>query len=229
MSVSNERPLPEFISHPLCPFNQRCVIGNLKNGWQRERDFRVTYVALGRLPEWFLGLSAGGPAFPTLRLAGITATDATAIFEYSLESGAGTLQPGTAHARVVVREWVAQVGALLNLLRGVFTAHTGEEVAAALDAVFRFLGRFERAPAIIRGIRNDAAFNAIDAAIAPFFSLALHFDTFRHDPRWQALPGVAAWGEALLADEDVQASTCAEFDLEFERFFEFTGGVFASR
>jgi len=219
---------PELISHPLCPFNQRFVIALLKNGKRRGEDFAVTYVDIGALPDWFTSLLPDGPAFPTSRQGGRVSGDAGAIFEYLDESSGGSLFRGTAAERLVLREWLARVDDLMHGLRAVFTAGTRDAIEPALATVFEKLAAFEAADPALVSTLNGREFSAVDAAMAPFFSLILQSRALRSHDAWRDLPGVRKWGDGLLADDEVGRSRCPNPAAEFIRFFEITGGVFGA-
>lgn len=217
--------IPELISHPLCPFTQRCVLAVLKQGMQRDKDFQVRYVDLGALPDWFTQLFSAnsGPAFPTLRIDDDIFTDAEAIFDRL----AGSLLPADADEQEIAHVWITKSATLLNLLRDVYMGQDKAQIDDALSALFQFAGKLERDIDAAPGLANGEAFSIVDVAFAPFFSLVFHYDSLRDDARWKTVPRMRQWGQTLIADKDVSASRCPDYAGEFDRFFEVTGGAFA--
>ena len=208
----------ELISHPLCPFNQRCVITALKKGLQKERNLKITYVDLGNIPEWFLEISPE-KAFPVLRLENRELLFKTQIINNFLdEDSAGFLRDESTLVHAKDRLWIERAAEYLNTLRDVFIAPDEKsflESKNKLFDLFRITENYlEQNPFYFR----NHHFTLVDGAFAPLFMLMFHFDSLKNDPAWLRYPNTKKWGLNLLEDAEVQASACPDYRGEFEYF-----------
>ena len=219
----------ELISHPLCPFNQRLVILLLLKGQRPGADFRVRYVSLAQLPEWFHALSPQG-AMPVLALTGVRclSTHACSTAEFLDEVTPPPLHPTDPVRRLRHRHWIVAADAILGKLRGVFTASHEADIELALDEIFQALSDLEGE------LHESAAWldkqaSIVDAAFAPLFCLLLHFRALADDRRWAPVPRVRAWAEYLLRQPSVQASKAPDYVDEFNKFFTLFDSAFPIR
>jgi glutathione S-transferase len=218
-----------LVSHPLCPYTQRCVITLLKKGLQRGVDFDVTYVDLAALPAWFFALSPSG-SMPALSIAAPTGSDVLlepqVINEYLNESTSGDLHTADPLRRAKDRYWIEYANKPLNLMRDVYIAKDADGVTAAVNAMFASLAPIEpQLEAEPHFFRNNA-FSLVDGTYAPLFKLMLQFEVVQQAAQWRQLPKTRAWAQHLLADSSVIASACPAYAREFEHFFKTFGSYF---
>jgi glutathione S-transferase len=214
----------EIVSHPLCPFAQRLVLVAIANGWKRDKDFKVTYLAYPTLKDT-VGLHSPTGDLPVLKVGGVVASTTTEhAAEYiDLVSGKKLL-PDTGEQRIIVRRREQMVRAALDALRSVFTAKTDEILDAGLKSFFGHLHRLNSDCATDNTSENDIRMDII--AMAPMFSLANFHPSLRNHSLWNRIPRLREMGRRLSDDPRVQASRCPYYDAEFKAFFSFSGSAF---
>ena len=214
----------EIVSHPLCPHAQRLVLVGLANGWQKDRDFKVTYLDLRTLKQ-AVGAHSPTGEIPAFKIDGVCATTTTEhAAEYFDQVAGGTLMPAEPLTRLLVRERERKVRGALDALRGVFTAPTAEVMSAAIDALFGHLATIDAD--LARDGTDDATTRMDMVALAPMFSLVTFHRGLRDDPKWDAIPRLRDLGRRIAADPTVIASRCPNYDAEFETFFSVTKSAF---
>ncbi|MFM9839477.1 MAG: glutathione S-transferase family protein [Cyclobacteriaceae bacterium] len=216
----------ELISHPLCPYNQRCVITLLQKGLERDKDFKVTYVDLGNLPDWFLKISPN-KSFPVLKVNGeVILLKTTPINEFLNETTPGSLHSDNPIQKAKDRYWIEYASGPLDGLRDVYTAKDKEAMDKALNKVFNFLEPIEKVleekPLYFRG----NAFTLVDGAYTPLFKLLFQFDSNKNTTQWASLPKTKHWAEHLISLEVAQKSATTEYAKEFAHFFDVFGSYF---
>ena len=210
----------ELISHPLCPYNQRCVITLLEKGLERNKDFTVTYVDLGNLPEWFLKISPN-KSFPVLKVNDeVVLLKTTPINEFLNETTPGSLHSDDAIQKAKDRYWVEYASGPLDAMRDVYVAKDKEAMNKALAKVFTFLEPIERALEEKPNYFHGNKFTLVDGAYAPLFKLMFQFESNCNAPQWTGLPKTKQWATHLVSLEVTQKSACPEYSKEFNHFFE---------
>jgi glutathione S-transferase len=216
----------ELISHPLCPYNQRCVITLLEKGLVRDKDFKVTYVDLDNLPIWFLKISPN-KSFPVLRVNGETVLLKTnPINEFLNESTPGSLHTDDLIQRATDRYWIEYASGPLDAMRDVYVAKDKESIEKSITKLFALLEPFEKQleerPNYFRGNK----FTLVDGAYAPLFKLLFQFNTIATLSNWDKLPRTKQWATHLLSLEVTQKSATPTYAQEFDHFFQVFGSYF---
>lgn len=213
----------ELVSHPLCPFTQACRIALARGGWE-DGSYTMTYVDLAALPDWFAVASPDND-MPVIRMDGeVRGYDARAFVEWVAESS-GTMRSADPVVRMQQREWSRKADKALDTLKDVFVATTTDALESAIVAVGAILAPMERALATGTSAIGTRDFSIADAAIAPFFSLALFYPELRQRLE-RVAPLAVAYGTRLIGDSQVDASRCNDYDGEFSHFFAIFGSVF---
>jgi glutathione S-transferase len=217
-------PEIEIVSHPLCPFAQRLVLVAMANGWQRDTNFKVTYLDLRTLKQTAGAHSPSGE-IPALKVDGQCRTTTTEqAAEYLDQITGGTLQPVDPAQRLVVRERERKVRATLDALRGVFTSQSPEALTAALDPLFGHLADIDRD--LASDGTDDRVIRMDMIALAPVFSLAMAHNGLRNSPRWDAVARLRDIGRRMAEHSVIKASRCPNYADEFATFFAVTISAF---
>ena len=196
-------------SHPLCPHAQKLRLALAT----RDVDFRFEPVDLAAIPDWFRELSPEG-RMPAIESGGDVGFDAAA----TIERYAPTPDDQ--------RDLVNTASALLDELRGVFTAKSEADLEVATQGLFASLARVE---ATLDRDAPASELDAADLAFAPLFSLLLFYRCLAERPEWESLPRLRRWADRLLADDRVLASRCPRYSAEFDHFFALVGASFPDR
>lgn len=216
----------ELISHPLCPYNQRCVITLLQKGLVRDKDFKVTYVDLGNLPEWFIKLSPN-KSFPVLRIEDkVILLKTNPINEFLNDITPGSLHSEDALQRAKDRYWIEYATGPLDALRDVYVAKDKEAMEKSLKRVFTLLETVENNLEANPNYFRSNTFTLVDGAYAPLFKLMHQFSTIADAPQWKNLPRTKHWAHYLLSLNVTQQSACPQYDQEFDHFFEIFSSYF---
>jgi len=180
-------------------------------------DFKVTYIDLRNKPDWFLAISPHGKV-PVLSVDGTPLFESNAIAEFLDETVAPRLHPQDPVARARNRAWTDFVPDFAAALSGVYYCKSSQDLPAALDVARQRMGRVERA----LGERgndgpyfNGAEMSLVDAAYAPFLQRFARVEEKLGSGLLQEFPALAAWSDALLADERVKGSVSEEFPQAF--------------
>jgi glutathione S-transferase len=216
----------ELISHPLCPYNQRCVITLLEKGLERDKDFKVTYVDLGNLPDWFLKISPN-KSFPVLKIdSEVVLLKTTPINEFLNETTPGSLHSTDAIQKAKDRYWIEYASGPLDAVRDVYVAKDKETMEKSLTKVFTLLEPIEKIleekPNYFRGNK----FTLVDGAYAPLFKLLFQFESNKNATQWATLPKTKQWATNLLSLEVTKKSATPEYAKEFVHFFEIFNSYF---
>jgi glutathione S-transferase len=181
-------------------------------------EFDVTYVNLRDKPDWFLAISPHGKV-PVLKVDDEILFESNAIAEYLDEVVAPRLHPEDPIDRARNRAWTDYTPDFSKVLTGgIGYARTAEAVAEGIENAKTPLGRVEAALAA-RG--NDGPFfngpdlSLVDCAYAPFLQRFTFVDRYLNTGLLDGFPHVAAWRDALLADERVTGAVPDNFAEEY--------------
>jgi glutathione S-transferase len=214
----------EIVSHPLCPFAQRLVLAAMTKGWQRDVDFKVTYLAYPTLKD-SVGAHSPTGDLPVLKVDGALASTTTEHAAEYIDLMTGPkLLPDSSGDRLMVRRREQIVRAALDALRSVFTAKTAENLEAGLTSFFGHLRKLDSDCAADNAVENALRMDSV--SMAPLFSLANFHSGLRDHARWNEIPRLRDRGREFSEDARVQASRCPDYDAEFKAFFSFTGSAF---
>ena len=214
----------EIISHPLCPFAQRLVLIALAKGWQRDVDFKVTYLDFRTFPQTIVQYSPAGET-PVLIVDGVVrSTSAEHAAEYIDALATPALLPVEPSLRLTVRRREQKVANALNTLRTVFTAPEKEALDKAFSEFFAHLADIDRD--LTEDGTTEKTFRMDMAALAPVFSLITFHKGFREHKAWEPMPRLREIARGEVANPMVIASRCPNYGEEFNTFFEVTGSAF---
>ncbi len=134
-----------LVSHPLCPYVQRCAIALSEKGVPFERQT----VDLAARPAWFAAISPLGKV-PLLRVGDTTLFESAAIVEYIEDTQPRPLHPADPLVRAEHRGWMEFGSGLLADIAGLYGA--AEETAfgarrrTILDKLARLEARLGKGP-----------------------------------------------------------------------------------
>lgn len=216
----------ELISHPLCPFNQRCIITLEEKGLKQDIDYKVTYIDLANIPDWFLKLSPDR-AMPILRINNDTIIKrAVIINEFLDEITAGSILSKNPLRKAQQREWIEKALIHLNNMRDVYITQDKLALEIAINKLFESLNSLEKKLLNQGNILFNDDFTMISSAYAPFFRLFSEYEVLWEDGRWNEYPKTKEWGETLLKHQSVINSECPDYRREFNHFFATMGSFF---
>lgn len=184
----------------------------------KDVEFEVTFVNLREKPEWFLEISPHGKV-PVLKVGDEILFESNAIAEYLDETVPPRLHPEDPLARARNRAWTDFVPSFAKAMTGVYYTKSREEVEAAYEDAVDALESLEDALEASRGYKgpyfNGEKLSLVDAAYAPFLQRFTIMDEFLKTGLIERFPKVAAWRDALLANEVVTGATAPNFVEEF--------------
>lgn len=193
-------------SFKTCPWVQRAAIV-----LQAKRaPYDITYIDRDRRPDWFLAVSPHSKV-PVLLIDGKEALfESNAIAEYLDETVAPRLHPDDPLLRARNRAWTDYVPTFASAISSTAYSDTDEEFVAHAAKIAGPFGKLEEALGK-RGSEgpyfNGPAFSLVDAAYAPFLQRYTFMDRLCRLGIIEKFPRLAAWRDALLANEAVRAST----------------------
>lgn len=216
----------EIVSHPLCPLAQRLVLIALIKGWQRDVDFKVTYLDFRTFPEKILNYSPAGESPILLADGAIISTSIDHAAEYLDALAAPALLPMEPALRLTVRRRERRTMSALSALRMLFTAKNRTALDEETARFFFHLSEVDR------DLREDDASGRIlrmdMVALAPLFSLATFHKGLREHKAWDDIPRLHDIAKNQSVNAWVVASRCPNYAEEFQVFFEVTGSAFPS-
>ena len=236
--MSAELPKIRIVSHPLCPYAQRCRLLLLRKGLEMDLEFEMVYVDLADIPEWFLHLSPEG-RMPVVSVGeGTRFYSSTAICEFFDEAVPGRLMPEGAMDRLRHRVIIAEADRLLEILKEVFLAKSEDAMECTLERLFQALRKLEAAMASGTGyFDHGVRLSMADVAFAPFFSLALFYPWLAEREEWRVGTETDSVGEVFANGrrcigfevQELSRRVCALFRLDGERIsaacrYSFTDG-----
>lgn len=198
-------------SFKTCPWVQRAAIV-----LQAKRaPYDITYIDRDKRPDWFLAVSPHSKV-PVLLIEGKDALfESNAIAEYLDETVAPRLHPEDPLERARNRAWTDYVPTFASAISTTAYSDTEEEftaraakIAGPFNKLEEALGKRGNAGAYF----NGAAFSLVDAAYAPFLQRYTFMDRLRRLGLIEKFPRLAAWRDALLANQAVAASTVANIE-----------------
>lgn len=210
-----------LISAVTCPWVQRSVITMRAKGV----DFDVTYINLREKLDWFLEISPHGKV-PVLKVGDDVLFESNAIAEYLDETLEPRLHPADPIKRARNRAWTDFLPTFTwgPGLNSVTYCKTKDDLPDALETARKRLAPLEEAIAKERG--NDGPyFNGdslclVDAAYGPFLQRFSIAEKVLQTGLLGDFPLVAAWTEALLANDTVTGAVPDNFAEEFEKNLE---------
>ena len=184
----------------------------------KDVEFEVTFINLREKPDWFLEISPHEKV-PVLKVGDEILFESNAIAEYLDETVPPRLHPEDPLARAKNRAWTDFVPSFAKALIGVYYTKSREEVEAAYEDAVEALEMLEGALEASRGDKgpyfNGQKLSLVDAAYAPFLQRFTIMDRFLKTGLIERFPKVAAWRDALLANEIVTGATAPNFLEEF--------------
>ena len=184
----------------------------------KDVEFEVTFVNLREKPDWFLEISPHGKV-PVLKVDDEILFESNAIAEFLDETVPPRLHPEDPIRRARNRAWTDFVPSFAKALTGVYYTKTKEDVEAAHEDAIEALESLEGALEQSRGDAgpyfNGNTLSLVDAAYAPFLQRFTIMDGFLKTGLIERFPRVAAWRDALLANETVTGATAPNFVEEF--------------
>jgi glutathione S-transferase len=217
-------PHIEIVSHPLCPHAHRLVLIATAKGWQRDKDFKGTYLPYATLQQTVPQHSPTGE-LPILKVDGeLRSTNPMHAAEY-LDGVTGLgLVPSDASTRLTVRERESKVGALLDMMRTMFAGPTSEIVKGAVDGVFDRLDAFDAE--LARDDTTETTMRMDMAALEPALVLLWFFPVLRDHPRWARIPRLHGIARRSIENPWIKMSMCPNYGREFDEFFKMTNSAF---
>lgn len=191
-------------------------------------EFEVTYINLRDKPDWFLEVSPHGKV-PVLQVDDVALFESNAIAEYLDEVVEPRLHPVDPLVRARHRAWTDFVPTFASGL-SVYYGKTADEIKRREKVAHQRLAKLTEA------LQTDAAAGPffggdelclVDAAYAPFLQRFMLAERWLQTGLLQSYPLVAAWADALLADERVIGSVPDNFRQEFVANLE-RGGTFVA-
>lgn len=217
-------PEIEIVSHPLCPHAHRLVLIATAKGWQREKDYKLTYLPYATLQQTAPQYSPTGE-LPVLKIDGVLRTANTAHAAEYLDGLTGLgLIPSEASTRLMVRGREAKVGALLDTMRTIFAGPTSEVVEGAVDTVFDHLDQIDAE--LTQDNTTEKTMRMDMAALEPAFALLTFFPVLRDHPRWARIPRLQGIATRSMENPWIRASMCPNYGHEFNEFFKMTHSAF---
>lgn len=198
-------------SFKTCPWVQRAAIV-----LQAKRaPYDITYIDRDKRPDWFLAVSPHSKV-PVLLIEGKDALfESNAIAEYLDETVPPRLHPEDPLERARNRAWTDYVPTFASAISTTAYSDTEEEFTARAAKIAGPFNKLEEALGK-RGNAgpyfNGAAFSLVDAAYAPFLQRYTFMDRLRRLGIIEKFPRLAAWRDALLANQAVAASTVANIE-----------------
>jgi glutathione S-transferase len=196
-------------------------------------EFEVTYINLRDKPDWFLEVSPHGKV-SVLQVDDVALFESNAIAEYLDEVVEPRLHPVDPLVRARHRAWTDFVPTFASGL-SVYYGKTADEIKRREKVAHQRLAKLTEA------LQTDAAAGPffggdelclVDAAYAPFLQRFMLAERWLQTGLLQSYPLVAAWADALLADERVIGSVPDNFRQEFvanlERGETFVAGLIAA-
>ena len=191
-----------LVSHALCPYVQRVAIVLAEKGLLAER----LEIDLAHKPDWFLALSPTGKT-PLLLADGQAIFESAAICEYLEDAYGPPLHPRAHLERARHRAWIEFASGTLAAIAGLYSAASGEALAAKAGEL---RARFASVELALAGATpaapwfGGARLSLADAAFAPalrYFEVFGHLDGLDF---LDAMPAVSRWREALRARPSVR-------------------------
>jgi glutathione S-transferase len=210
-------PMPELVSHHLCPYVQRAAITLL----EKNVPFRRSYVDLADKPEWFRRISPLGKV-PLLRIGEDVLFESAVICEYLDETESPRMHPADALERGRHRAWIEFASATLNAIGGFYNAPDGsshERWRRDLVDRFTWVERALGAGPWFAGSR----FSLVDAAFAPVFRYFDVFERFVALQVFDGTPKVRAWRSALAGRASVIRAVAADYPERLAAFLRARG------
>lgn len=184
----------------------------------KDVEFEVTFVNLREKPDWFLEISPHGKV-PVLKVDDEILFESSAIAEYLDETVPPRLHPEDPLKRARNRAWTDYVPSFAKALTSVYYTKTKDAVDTACEDAIEALESLEDALERSRGDAgpyfNGDRLSLVDAAYAPFLQRFTIMDRFLKTGLVERFPRVAAWRDALLANEIVTGATAPNFVEEF--------------
>jgi glutathione S-transferase len=204
----------KLISHKLCPYVQRAVIGLTEKGVAFER----IDIDLADKPDWFLAISPLGKT-PVLVVGEHAIFESAVILEYLEEVQDKPLHPADPLRRAEHRAWIEFGSAVLNDIAGFYAAPdeaTFKAKTTQLEARFaRLEARVVAAPWF-----DGEEFSLVDAVFGPVFR---YFDVFDEIGDFGILaekPKLARWRKNLAARASVRSAVSADYPALLRDFIE---------
>jgi len=184
----------------------------------KDVEFEVTYINLQDKPDWFLEISPHGKV-PVLKVDDHILFESNAIAEFLDEVVEPRLHPADPIKRARNRAWTDYTRDFASALSSIHYAKTREDMEAAVAEAPDVLEPVENALAHDRGndgpFFNGAEMCLVDAAYAPFLQRYTFVDEVLKNDVLKDFPRIAAWRDALLADERVTKAVPSNFAEEF--------------
>lgn len=216
----------ELISHHLCPSLHTTIILLEKKGLKRNQDFKVTYVPIYDLPPSLFELSPKGN-MPILKLPeNKLLVRAAAIYAYIDETYNPGFMPEDAYERALHRELILICSDLLNQLKVVFTSKEEISLVTAIDKLFEGLTDINKLLLPLIEKLGQTETQMVESNFGTLFTLLLNFNKLKNDKRWDNLPTLKTYAEALADDPIVIGSKCPNYNKEFDKFFNYFGSFF---
>jgi len=200
-----------LISFTTCPFAQRARI--LLNS--KSVAAEISYIDLHNKPDWFLARVPTGKV-PALFVGDTTLFESSAINEYLDEVTPGIALGETPLARAEARAWIALSDDIIMAQYRMLMAADVDSFEREFEAMSALLRKYE-AVAGPRTVAQDISL--LDAALAPIFTRNALVPVVRNQLA-NALPAyLTAWGQRLLRNPAVRASTHDSFSTDFRNYF----------
>jgi glutathione S-transferase len=216
----------ELISHHLCPFLHRSVILLAKKGLQQGADFTVTHLPIYDLPKSLFVLSPKG-SMPVLQLSdGRILLRSLAINAYFDETIEPSFFPADAFERAQHRAMILTCGDLLDHMRVVYTSKDETMMNTAIDKLFNGLKDAEADMQSIINSYGKPQVQMVECSFAALFTLMMHYDAIKNNTRWNDMPSIKKYADALIAEPMVLDAKCADYNDEFSKFLNHFGSAF---
>lgn len=203
-------PKLTLISHTLCPYVQRAVIGLTEKGVPFER----IDIDLANKPDWFLKISPLGKV-PVLRVqtddGEVALFESNVICEYIEETqGGARLHPQDPLQRAQHRAWMEFGSTILSELWGLETTGDPAVFDVKRKAVAAKFAQVERT--LDKGpFFAGADFSLVDAVFAPIFRYFDVFDRLTDLSVFADTPKVRAWRDELTKRPSVKSAVSADY------------------
>lgn len=210
----------ELISFALCPYVQRSVI-TLKH---KKADFKLTFIDLANKPQWFLNISPMGKV-PVLRVNEKTSVFESAVINEYIDETAGIpLMPKDPLQKALERAWIQFGSEVLMAMYQASMAKDQSEVDMKLTKLFTDLSKVE--PILANGpYFRGSEFSLVDTSWAPLFMRLFLSPQVESDSRWNEMPKVRKWAEALMTVPAVQDSVTPDFADQYVAFCKNNGSL----
>ena len=196
----------ELISFNLCPFVQRSVITLLKKGI----DFKITYIDLANLPEWFLEISPLAKV-PVVRYGDEVLFESAVINEFLDEITPESIMPNEPLDKAKDRAWIEYSSQLIVDQYLLSIADNSADFEKHRESLISKLQRLEETIGD-NGFFNGDRFSLVDTALAPVFT---RFDIMARlfgKDLVSSFPKLSALSQRLLDLEFVQKSVVDNFE-----------------